>query len=83
MSKWNDRWGVITKATRDGMMKRARDVKCEKCGERADHRHHEDYEKPLEVIYLCHRCHRILHQKKGTGTAGRPRKFNFETIPVG
>jgi len=26
--------------------------------------HHEDYSKPLEVIWLCARCHRRLHASR-------------------
>ena len=35
--------------------------KCEKiCRPSA---HHEDYTKPLDVIWLCNKCHRIWHSK--------------------
>lgn len=26
--------------------------------------HHEDYDKPIEVIFLCKRCHYDIHVKK-------------------
>jgi hypothetical protein len=30
---------------------------CEECGiNKATHRHHEDYSKPLEVNFVCHQC---------------------------
>lgn len=40
---------------------------CEICGETPDyplHGHHEDYSKPLEVIWLCSPCHRDLHRER-------------------
>lgn len=36
--------------------------KCEKCNlEKKLHGHHEDYNKPLEVMWLCTRCHADRH----------------------
>jgi len=38
---------------------------CSSCGEeRRLLGHHEDYEKPLEVVWLCHSCHKRLHNDK-------------------
>lgn len=37
---------------------------CVKCNERlAMERHHEDYSKPMEVLFLCRRCHSNIHSK--------------------
>lgn len=40
--------------------------RCTKCGVEHPklHAHHEDYSKPLEVIWLCPSCHRIEHSDK-------------------
>jgi excisionase family DNA binding protein len=36
---------------------------CTRCGSahRAIHGHHEDYSRPLDVIWLCTSCHRLEH----------------------
>jgi len=37
---------------------------CEECGSHEVVGHHEDYSKPLEVIWLCDRHHKDLHNLK-------------------
>ncbi len=35
---------------------------CVDCNDNfAEHKHHEDYSKPLEIVYLCAKCHRERH----------------------
>jgi hypothetical protein len=34
---------------------------CEICGTKTAIKHHYDYTKPLEVIFLCHRHHKQVH----------------------
>lgn len=36
---------------------------CEVCGSEDTHGHHEDYNKPLEVIWLCPTHHKLAHKK--------------------
>ena len=37
---------------------------CERCGSTEHvHAHHEDYSKPLEVMWLCRRCHGQRHRE--------------------
>lgn len=46
------RWGNLAKAER-----------CEGCGDNGPlHGHHEDYAKPLEVVWLCVPCHVRCHR---------------------
>jgi len=52
---------TFNNAIRLGKIKRGN---CEVCGEENAQGHHEDYSKPLEVIWLCRRHHMNLH--KGT-----------------
>lgn len=38
---------------------------CARCHAPKVDAHHEDYSKPLEVIWLCRTCHRRFHKGKG------------------
>lgn len=38
---------------------------CEACESPKSQMHHEDYSKPLNVIWLCRRCHLALHARRG------------------
>ncbi|MFA5724545.1 MAG: hypothetical protein WC979_09905 [Candidatus Pacearchaeota archaeon] len=38
---------------------------CVICGSKKDlHRHHENYDKPLQIIILCQKHHQLLHKYK-------------------
>lgn len=37
---------------------------CEYCGDTKVQKHHEDYDKPLDVKWLCKPCHLNLHELK-------------------
>lgn len=36
-------------------------LSCECCGDEKSQMHHEDYDKPLQVQWLCRKCHLELH----------------------
>lgn len=36
---------------------------CERCGCEKSLAHHEDYDKPLEVVWLCQPCHKQRHKE--------------------
>lgn len=63
-AKWNNAnrqklkaHAIVRQALRDGTLKRGR---C-KCGSFRTEGHHDCYDRPLEVEWLCRRCHRQLH----------------------
>jgi hypothetical protein len=52
---------VVSHALRDGKI--ARPAHCEGCGKRRKTQaHHEDYAKPLEIVWLCRPCHLTRHE---------------------
>lgn len=51
---------MVAKAIKEGVLIRA--YNCEKCNvEEYTVAHHEDYNKPLSVNWLCRSCHRRIH----------------------
>lgn len=60
---------------------------CQGCGKECSgrrlHGHHPDYSKPLEVLWLCHSCHRLLHRAVPVvpdGVRGHPLLADLEAI---
>jgi hypothetical protein len=53
---------LLKKGMRYGLL--SRPDHCTDCGLICKpHGHHEDYSKPLEVIWVCHWCHRLRHSR--------------------
>lgn len=50
---------VISQALYKGVTKR--EEKCCICGGKSEVAHHNDYDKPLEVEWLCQKCHMRKH----------------------
>lgn len=52
----------VYRATKSGVLKKA---PCSICGSNKwVDGHHEDYSKPLEVVWLCRKCHAHIHAEK-------------------
>lgn len=51
---------ALNNAVRDGKVERQ---PCTRCGETKANAHHEDYGKPLDVIWLCRNCHGARHRE--------------------
>jgi hypothetical protein len=52
--------GAVAGAIRKGLLVF---TPCIKCGEQKSLAHHEDYDKPLEVMWLCQPCHKQRHKE--------------------
>lgn len=53
--------GMVNSEIAKGKLLPAYKHKCSMCGNKAYLYHHEDYNKPLDVMPLCHRCHSVKH----------------------
>lgn len=52
--------GMVNKRIQSGKIKKP--DSCEECGETGYvEAHHEDYEKPFEVVWVCKLCHENIH----------------------
>ena len=51
---------AVAKAIRNGLLVR---MPCVRCGKEKTEAHHEDYDKPLEVMWLCTPCHKQRHKE--------------------
>ena len=61
-SEQKARW-TLGNAIRNGKIKRPN--KCSICGKNGlIHAHHDNYNKPLEVVWVCHQCHFKKHRRK-------------------
>lgn len=49
---------AVARAIRNGLLERQ---PCESCGNPQAVAHHDDYDKPLDVRWLCQACHRQHH----------------------
>jgi hypothetical protein len=57
--------GIVARAIRGGKLF---PEPCEICGSFGNiHAHHDDYDKPLNVRWLCATCHCLWHKEKGEG----------------
>ena len=50
----------VARAVRNGTLSRQ---PCCRCGDAKTVAHHEDYDKPLEIVWLCQPCHKQRHKE--------------------
>ena len=43
---------------------------CERCGTEPTHAHHERYDRPLDVTWLCSVCHGLRHREINDANRG-------------
>lgn len=51
---------AVARAIRSGELVRQ---PCVRCGEQKSLAHHEDYDRPLDVMWLCQPCHKQRHKE--------------------
>jgi ribosomal protein S27AE len=70
---------IYKAALKDGTLQRM--TTCEKCGEseKRIYGHHEDYNKPTDIMWLCGRCHKKRHIVKDIDNS-KPQPSNARPI---
>lgn len=51
---------AVARAIRNGLLIR---MPCVRCAAEKSEAHHDDYDKPLEVMWLCSPCHKQRHKE--------------------
>ena len=51
---------AVAKAIKQGLLVSS---PCIRCGEKKSVAHHEDYDQPLDVVWLCQPCHKQRHKE--------------------
>jgi hypothetical protein len=62
--KWKIEHEIEIKAERKAQYAIPIGEVCATCGKKAQERHHPDYTKPLDVVFLCKSCHKQFHVKR-------------------
>lgn len=61
---------IVCNSVRDGRLTKS--TTCESCGNNHNriHGHHDDYNYPMIVRWLCPKCHNKWHKENGSGING-------------
>lgn len=51
---------AVARAIRNGFIEKQA---CSRCGSENSYAHHESYDHPLEVVWLCQPCHKARHKE--------------------
>lgn len=66
--------GTAARYARLGMIEKKNT--CEICDTDGKlHMHHFDYDRPIDVVWLCHQCHGLVHRKKELVIAKRTKQI--------
>lgn len=60
---------MVAKALREGRLQKLPCTRCESADSLA---HHDDYDMPLDVVWLCRSHHIARHKELGWGVIGKP-----------
>ena len=68
--KKRNTYNIVACALRNGKLKK--NDRCQICGSKSNIEcHHHDYDKPLDVIWLCRACHKMAHSKYKLNLSGK------------
>jgi ribosomal protein S27AE len=70
--------GAVARAIRIGLLVKQ---PCARCGETKVEAHHEDYSRPLDVIWLCRKHHMQRHRERGDVPTRQPQRWAPSTPP--